>query len=156
MAGQAEILARGKAKDALSAMRHMEGGHPALGGASLEAIKPVSTDTGDLKSVMASLLEAAQIDTGVVARVRATADDFDALEIVADEGLNSDVLSDAQQDELKDALASIETAIRLGAYRGRYQAFWDGFYGKIEAIRGAHRQFCVCGEKVASTGDKTR
>lgn len=151
---QAERLARETAAAALESLRTLPGGHPAIGGASLGVMKPIDTRAGDLRSLVIVLAEAGGVNEHGIGAARAATDAFAALEALSDDGMETGDLPRELRGELRAAFGSIEAALRLAAHRDRYQRFWTGFYGKIEAIREAHAQHCVCGDKVASGAAK--
>jgi hypothetical protein len=155
LATQSEHLARETAAAALESLRHLPGGHPAIGGANLEAMKSVDTSTGDLKSLVIELAEAGLVDPNSLAAARAATDAFAALQAIADEEMATEDLPREWRSELRAAFGAIEAALRLAAHRDRYEQFWSGFYGKIQAIRDAHAEHCVCSDKVAGSADST-
>jgi hypothetical protein len=152
IAAKSEALARDSAAETFEAMRDLPGGHPAIGGASLEAMKPHDVQSSDLKMLVVGLLESAGLEPDSLGQARSAADIFGALEAAAGSDLDTQDLPGDARAELHDALGAIEAAARLKAYRARYEAFWTGFFGKIEAIRTAHAEHCACGSKVASQG----
>jgi hypothetical protein len=155
MAIQAERLARETAAAALESLRTLPGGHPAIGGTSLELMKPIDSKAGDLKSLVVALSEAGRVDAHGVGESRAAADGFAALKAIADSDMEDQELPGELRSELRAAFGSIEAALRLAAHRDRYERFWTGFYGKIQAIRDAHAQHCICSDKIASGSDET-
>lgn len=156
IAANAEALARERAAETFEAMRDLPGGHPAIGGASLEAMKSHDAQGSDLKTLVVGLLESARLEPDSLGQARSAADIFGALEAAAESDLDTQDLPGEARAELRDALGAIEAAARLKAYRARYEAFRTGFFGKIEAIRTAHAEHCACGSKVASRGAASR
>jgi hypothetical protein len=149
----AERLARETAAAAFESLRHLPGGHPAIGGARLEAMKPVDANAGDLQTLVVALAQAGQVDPQSLANARAASGPMAALETIAEEGMETEDLPREWRAELRASFGAIEAALRLAAHRDRYERFWDGFYGKLQAIRDAHAEHCVCGEKVAGGAD---
>lgn len=149
LATGAERLARETAAAAFESLRHLPGGHPAIGGASLEAMTPVDASAGDLQALVIALAEAGRVDAHSLSEARAATGAFAALAAIAEEGMDTEDLPREWRSELRAAFGAVEAALRLAAHRDRYERFWDGFYGKLQAIRDAHAEHCVCGEKVA-------
>jgi hypothetical protein len=145
MAEKAERLAHDQAGAVIRMTRHLPGGHPAWGGATLVALKPLTAAPGDMQDLIARLLQAADFPNSEIEEIRKAEDAYQALELIKEAGLEGDGLSKPLRDELRGALASIEAAVRLRAFDARYGAFWQGFRGALESIRAAHADHCVCG-----------
>jgi hypothetical protein len=109
------------------------------------ALKPLNAAPGDMHDLIVNLLQAADFPNSEIEDIRKAEDAYQALELIKDAGLEGDEPSKSLRGELRGALASIEAAVRLKAFRARYGAFWQGFRGALEAIRAAHAEHCVCG-----------
>ncbi|MGF1620156.1 MAG: hypothetical protein ACFCUR_06050 [Rhodomicrobiaceae bacterium] len=144
-AGLAEQFAREKAGDVFEAARTVAGGHPAWGGATLITLKPRGSETQSMQALLVDLLKSTGFPKEQVDEVANAANAYDALKRIDEQGLKSDTLTKAMRGKLREAVASIEMAVRLAAFRDRYEVFWDGFHGRLDAIRAAHAQHCVCG-----------
>jgi hypothetical protein len=144
-AGLAEQLAREKAADVFEAARAIAGGHPAWGGATLITLKPRAAETQTMQALLVDLLKSAGFPGDLVEEVGNAANAYDALKRLDEQGLKSDALAKEMGSKLTEAVASIEMAVRLAAFRDRYEVFWDGFHGRLDAIRAAHAEHCVCG-----------
>jgi hypothetical protein len=144
-AGLAEQFAREKAADVFEAARAVAGGHPAWGGATLITLKPKAAEAQTMQALLVDLLKSTGFPGNLVKEVGNAANAYDALERLDEHGLKSDALTKAMRSELREAVASIEMAVRLATFRDRYEVFWDGFHGRLDAIRAAHAEHCVCG-----------
>jgi hypothetical protein len=144
-AGLAEQLAREKAAAVFESARVIAGGHPAWGGATLVTLKPEAAEAQNMHALLVDLLKSTGFPKELVEEAGSAANDYDALKRLDEQGLKSDALTKAMRSKLREAVASIEMAVRLAAFRDRYEVFWDGFHGRLEAIRAAHAQHCVCG-----------
>jgi hypothetical protein len=144
-AGLAEQLAREKAADVFEAARAIAGGHPAWGGATLITLKPRAAETQTMQALLVDLLKSAGFPGDLVKEVGNAANAYDALKHLDEQGLKSDALTKEMGSKLKEAVASIEMAVRLAVFRDRYEVFWDGFHGRLDAIRAAYAEHCICG-----------
>ncbi|HKJ62506.1 MAG TPA: hypothetical protein VKA94_11040, partial [Hyphomicrobiales bacterium] len=92
------------------------------------------------------LLEAANAEQNAIAKVAEAGNSYVALERLDRIGLSdAGISSRRQRADLQQALARIEAAIRLAAYRAQYDAFWLGFSNSLKDIGAAHAEHCVCG-----------
>ena len=137
-------LAHEKTEKVIEMTRNLPGGHPAWGGAMLIALKPKAAVSDNMKDLAVELLQAVNFPDQIVERARRAENGYKALQIVDEEGLNAAALSKSLRKNTSEALAAIEAAVRLEHFRARYEIFSRGFLGKLEAIRSAHAQHCIC------------
>jgi hypothetical protein len=145
MAEKAEKLARERTGAVIQMTRNLPGGHIAWGGAMLVALKPLNAAPGDMRDLLADLLRAVGLPRASLEDIRKAEDAYQALKLIRDAGLEGDEIPKSLRGELRGALASVEAAVRLQGFRARYEAFWQGFQGNLEAIRAVHADHCVCG-----------
>ncbi len=141
---EAEALARAKAGEVFAAARDLPGGHPGWGGATLASLTPPSDETADMKALLVELLEAANFSPERIEKVKSANSVYDALAMLDESGLKGEAEASVR-DELRDALAAVEAAVRLAAFKDRQQTLWNDFHSSLEAIRSAHAELCVCG-----------
>lgn len=144
LADDAGQLARDKAEAAAMAARDLPGGHPGWGGAALASLKPLGEKPGDFKALLADLLQSVNFPQDTIDKIKAAENGYQALEALDEAGLDEDGVANAVRNDLREAVAAIEAALRLAAFRERHEALWNGFNGSLEAIRDAHSKNCVC------------
>jgi len=142
---QADRLARDKAETVFAATTGLPGGHPAWGGATLVVLQAPSTEREDRKALLVSLLQATRFPPALVSQLREAPNAYRALRTLDEVGIKTDRLPDEVYDRLRDAVGAIEAAVRLADFKARYERFWTGFNGSLQAIRKAHAEHCVCG-----------
>jgi len=145
LAALAERLARHRAEAVFEATRGLSGGHPAWGGAMLVALKPSGSETAGMTALLADMLTAALYPQDMIAAVRAAGTAYEAIDVLDDRGLKAEGITKRLRQRLRDAVSAIEMAVRLRMIQARYDAFWSAFHGKLDAIRAAHADHCVCG-----------
>ncbi len=145
LAADAKRLAQEKAGQAVVTARTLPGGHPAWGGATLAALKPVSDTPDDLKTRIVELMQLADFPMEAVAKVKEAEGAYAALRILDDAGLDAGEAPKMLRAELREALSAIEAAIRLEAFQQRGAALWQKLHGSLDAIREAHAKNCICG-----------
>jgi hypothetical protein len=144
LAEDAERIARDKAEAVLSAVREMPGGHPAWGGGSLAALKPLNETPRDFKALLTDLLHSVNYPQEKLEKIEAAGSAYHALEILDEAGLDEDGVPKSIRAELRASVAAIEAALRLDSFRERHEALWKGFNGSLEAIRHVHGKACIC------------
>ena len=146
LARDAVTLARTRAVAFVESARNLPGGHPAWGGAGLDTLKPSAAPGGDLKSLIVRMLRAVNADGETITEAGAAPNAYDAIRLLDETGLSdAGVPSRNRRAELGQALAAVEAAARIEAYRDQYDRFWKGFSGSLQAIRAAHAEHCACG-----------
>jgi hypothetical protein len=151
LVSDAALLARARAVELVENTRNLPGGHPAWGGARLDAIKPSANSGDDLKSVLVQMLQAVNAGPDAIEETAAADDIHSAIKHLDKIGLKAaGVTSKSSRSELGQAIATIEAAVRLAAYRDQFDIFWKGVSGPLDAIRSAYAKHCVCGTEVSS------
>jgi hypothetical protein len=146
LTSDADLLAKASAVKFVESMRNLPGGHPAWGGAGLTTLRKPVASGDDVKSRMLRLLESANADSDAIAEVAKAETSYDALKRLDAIGFaDAGIASKKQRSDLQQALARIEAAIRLAAYRAQYDAFWLSFSNSLKDIRAAHAEHCLCG-----------
>ncbi len=144
LSASARQLARERADAIFEAARDLPLGHPGLGGATLATLRPIEGRSNDPKAMVADLAEIAGLPDAFIADLRAADGPYAALRAVEDHGFDDTELPKETRADLRQALSSIEAAVLLDSFVARYDGFWDGFYGSLQAIRDAHGKNCVC------------
>ncbi|WP_088344950.1 MULTISPECIES: hypothetical protein [Rhodomicrobium] len=145
LAGAARAMSREKAEALLESVRAASGGHPAWGGATLASLKPVSDGPEDDKALILALMRVGNFSKDRIAEVSAAPDGYAALRMLDGIGPKTGNMPAATREAMREAMSSIEAALRLGAAQSRYDRLWRGLNGSLQAIRDAHAKHCTCG-----------
>lgn len=118
-------------------------GHPAWGGASLAILNPIEEISNDAKGLIVAIAKALNLPENILSDISASKYAYDALLILDQyEGIGKDAFK--RGSKFHAALSAVEAFLHLDYALMRQKKLEAGFFGSLNAIKGAHSESCNC------------